>query len=90
MANYNINAVTGAASAGQLIATNKVRIASTVDVYLATSSLSNVAASNANPLILSGSVERSFYVGANNYVSVLAVSSNGVCSITELGTSGTL
>lgn len=89
MANYNINATTGAASVGQLISTDKVRIASTTNIYV-TSGLSNVVASNTSPIVLAGAVERSFYVGANNYISVLAVTGNGVCSVTELGTDGVL
>lgn len=89
MSNYNISAATGAASAAQQIATAKVRIASTVDIYV-TSGNSNVAASNASPIVLAGAVERSFYVGANNYISVRAATANGVCSITELGTTGVL
>lgn len=89
MANYNINAVTGSASAARQIATDKVRIASTVNIYV-TSGNSSVAAANTDPIVLAGAPERSFYVGENNYISVLAVSSNGVCSITELGTDGVL
>ena len=89
MANYNINAVTGGASTAQIIATDKVRIASTVDIYV-TSGNSSTAAANTDPIVLQGAVERSFYVGANNYISVLAVSSNGMCSVTELGTDGVL
>jgi len=89
MANYNVNAVTGSASTAQLIATDKVRIASTVNIYV-TSGNSSVAAANTDPIVLAGAPERSFYVGANNYISVRAVSSNGACSITELGTDGVL
>jgi hypothetical protein len=89
MANYNISATTGSASTPQLITTDKVRIASTTNIYI-TSGSSNVAAANTDPIVLAGAVERSFYVGANNYISVRAVSSNGVCSVTELGTDGVL
>ena len=89
MANYNINAVTSAASSAQQIATDKVRVASTVDIYF-TSGNSAVAAATTNPIILAGAPERSLYVGAGKYVSVRAVSANGVCSITELGASGVL
>jgi hypothetical protein len=89
MSNYNIDAVTGSASTAQQVATDKVRIASTVDIYV-TSGNSSVAADDTVPIVLAGCPERSFYVGANNYISVLAVSSNGMCSITELGTSGVL
>ena len=89
MANYNVNAVTTAASTAQLIATDKVRIASTVNIYV-TSGNSSVAAANTDPIVLAGAPERSFYVGESNYISVRAVSSNGVCSITELGTDGVL
>jgi len=89
MANYNISAVTGSASSAQLIATDKVRIASTVNIFV-TSGNSSVAAANTDPIVLAGAPERSFYVGTNNYISVRAVSSNGVCSITELGTDGVL
>lgn len=89
MANYNINSVTGSPSPAQIIQTDKVRIASTVDIYV-TSGNSSVAAGNTNPIVLAGSVERSFYVGANNYISVRSVSANGMCSITELGTDGVL
>ena len=89
MANYNISAVTGSASSAQLIATDKVRIASTVNIFV-TSGNSSVAAANTDPIVLAGAPERSFYVGADNYISVRAVSSNGICSITELGTDGVL
>ena len=89
MANHNINAVTTGASSPVQIATDKVRIASTTNIYV-TSGSSNVSASNANPIVLAGAVERSFYVGENNYISVLAISGNGVCSVTELGTDGVL
>mgnify|MGYP003333827926 FL=1 len=89
MANYNISAGTGSASSPQQIATDKVRVASTTNIYI-TSGDANVAAANTDPLVLAGAVERSFYVGANNYVSVLAVASSGVVSITELGTDGVL
>ena len=89
MANYNITATSGSASSPQIIATDKVRVASTTNIYI-TSGDSNVAAANTDPIVLAGAVERSFYVGANNYVSVLAVSSTGVVSITELGTDGVL
>lgn len=89
MANYNVSAVTTVASSGQIIATDKVRIASTTNIYV-TSGNSSIAAANTDPIVLQGAVERSFYVGANNYISVLAVSANGMCSITELGTDGVL
>lgn len=89
MANHNISAVTGAASSAVQIATDKVRIASTVNIYV-TSGNSSIAATNTSPIVLAGAPERSFYVGANNYISVLAVSANGVCSVTELGTDGVL
>lgn len=89
MANYNVNAVTGGASTAQIIATDKVRIASTVNIYV-TSGNSSVAAATTDPIVLAGAPERSFYVGANNYISVRAVTANGVCSITELGTDGVL
>lgn len=89
MANYNLSAVTTTGTAGQIVLTDKVRIASTVDIYV-TSGNSATVADNADPIVLAGAPERSFYVGANNYISVLAVSSNGVCSITELGTDGVL
>jgi hypothetical protein len=89
MANYNVSAVTTLASSGQIIATDKVRIASTVNIYV-TSGNSEVAAANTDPIVLAGAPERSFYVGANNHISVLAVSANGMCSITELGTDGVL
>ena len=89
MANYNISASTGSASSPQIITTDKVRIASTTNIYV-TSGDSNVAASNTDPIVLAGAVERSFYVGANNYISVLAVSTNGICSITEVGANGVL
>lgn len=89
MANYNVSAVTTGPSAAQLIVTDKVRIASTVDIYFASGN-SAVAAANTNTIVLAGSPERSFYVGSGKYVSVRAVSSNGVCSITELGTTGAL
>lgn len=89
MANYNISAVTTGASSAQQIATDKVRIASTVNIYV-TSGNSSVAAATTDPLVLAGAVERSFYVGANNYISVRAATANGVCSVTELGTDGVL
>lgn len=89
MANYNKTAVTTSPIAAQLIATDKVRVASTVDIYFISGN-SSIAASNANPIILAGAPERSVYVGSGNYVSLLAVSANGVCSITELGTDGVL
>lgn len=89
MANYNVSAVTTVASSAQKISTDKVRIASTVNLYV-TSGNSAVVAANTNPIVLAGAPERSFYVGANNYISVLAVSANGLCSITELGTDGVL
>ena len=89
MANYNITTSNSAASSAQLIATDKVRIASTTAIFV-TSGDSNVAAANTDPIVLSNAPERSFYVGANNYISVLAVDTEGVCSITELGTEGVL
>jgi hypothetical protein len=89
MANHNINAVTTGASSAVQIATDKVRIASTVNIFV-TSGNSSVAAANTDPIVLAGAVERSFYVGANNYISVLAISANGTCSVTELGTNGVL
>jgi hypothetical protein len=89
MANHNINAVTTGASTPVQIATDKVRIASTTNIYV-TSGNSSVAAANTDPIVLAGAVERSFYVGANNYISVLAISANGTCSVTELGTGGVL
>lgn len=89
MANYNVAASTSAASAAQLIATDKVRVASTVDIYFISGN-SSIAAANTHPLVLAGAVERSMYVGANNYVSLKAVTTAGVCSITELGTDGVL
>lgn len=89
MANYNLSAVTTVGTAGQVISTDKVRIASTVDIYV-TSGNSAIVADSADPIVLAGAPERSFYVGANNYISVLAVSANGVCSVTELGTDGVL
>jgi hypothetical protein len=89
MANYNINAVTSAPSAAQIIATNKVRIASTVDVYVASGN-SSVTATTSSTVVLAGSPERSYFIGAGNYVSVRTVTANGVCSITELGTTGVL
>ena len=60
MANHNINAVTTGASSPVQIATDKVRIASTTNIYV-TSGASNVAASNTSPIVLAGAVERSFY-----------------------------
>ena len=89
MANYNVSAVTTVGSSAQLIATDKVRIASTTNIYV-TSGTSPIAATSADPIVLAGAPERSFYVGANNYISVLAVTANGICSITELGTDGVL
>lgn len=89
MANYNLSAVTTEGTAGQVIATDKVRIASTVDIYVTSGNSATVAA-NTDPIVLAGAPERSFYVGTNNYISVLAVSANGICSITELGTDGVL
>jgi hypothetical protein len=89
MANYNINAVTTTGSTAQQITTDKVRIAATVNVYV-TSGNSSVAAASTDPIVLAGAPERSFYVGANNYISLKAVTANGVCSVTELGTSGVL
>lgn len=89
MANYNVNAVTTAPSSAQQIATDKVRIASTVDIYV-NSGNSSITATVSNPIVLAGAPERSFYVGSNNYISVRAVTANGVCSITELGTDGVL
>ena len=90
MSNYNINAVTSSGSTAQKILTDKVRVASTTNIFITSGSNSNVSASSSDPIVLAGAVERSFYVGANNYISVKAVSSNGVCSITELGTDGVL
>lgn len=89
MANYNITTATGAASAAQLINTDKVRVASTTDIYF-TSGNSSIVCTNADPIILAGAPERSVYVGAGNYVSVLAVSTAGKCSVTEVGASGVL
>lgn len=89
MANYNISAVTTGASSAQQIATDKVRIAATTNIYV-TSGNSSVAATTSDPIVLAGAPERSFYVGENNYISVRAVTANGVCSITELGTDGVL
>jgi len=89
MANYNISASNSAPSSAQLIATDKVRVASTVDIYFISGN-SSVQATTSNPIILAGSPERSVFVGAGNYVSVLAVAANGVCSVTELGTTGVL
>lgn len=89
MANYNITTATGAASSAQLINTDKVRVASTTDIYF-TSGNASVVCTNAATIMLAGAPERSVYVGAGNYVSVLAVSAAGKCSVTELGTSGVL
>lgn len=90
MANYNISALTTGASSAQQIATDKVRIAATTNIYVTSGSASNVAAGTSDPIVLAGAVERSFYVGANNYISVRAISANGICSITELGNTGVL
>lgn len=89
MANYNINATTGSASTAQQIATDKVRIASTTNIFVACGN-SSVQAANTDLIVLQGAPERSFYVGENNYISVRAVSSNGVCSVTEVGSTGEL
>jgi hypothetical protein len=89
MANYNISAVTTAPSSAQIIATDKVRIAATTSIYVISGN-SSITATTSDPIVLAGAPERSFYVGANNYISVRAVTANGVCSITELGTSGVL
>ena len=89
MANYNLSALTTSASTAQKVTTDKVRVASTVDIYF-TSGNSAVAAANTHPLILAGCPERNVYVGANNYVSIRAVSANGVCSVTEVGSTGVL
>jgi hypothetical protein len=89
MANYNINAVTNSASSALLIGTDKVRIAATTNIYVISGN-SSIAAANTSPIVLASSIERSFYVGAGNYISVLAVSANGMCSVTELGSPGTL
>jgi hypothetical protein len=90
MANHNINAVTTGASSATQIATDKVRVAATTNIYITSSNSNSVAAGTSDPIVLAGAVERSFYVGAGNYVSVRAVTANGVCSITELGTDGVL
>lgn len=89
MANYSFEAVTTTASTAQVIATDKVRIAATTDIFVISGN-SAIQAANTDPIVLAGAPERSFYVGANNYISVLAVTANGFCSITELGTDGVL
>ncbi len=85
MANYNINAITTAASAALQIATDKVIIASNTNIYVISGN-SSIAARNTNPIVIASTIDRSFYVGAGNYISALAVSANGAHSITELGT----
>lgn len=85
MANYNVSSSTASASSAQQVATDKVRVASTTDIYFTSSSSNTTAAANTNPIILAGAPERSVYVGAGNYFSVLAVSANGKVSVTELG-----
>ena len=83
MANYNITASGSSQSIGP-VATDKVRIATTTAIYYAVGN-SSVTATTSNPIIGANQIERDVYVGAGNYVAVLAVATGGVCSITELG-----
>lgn len=88
MATYNLTA--NATVYTVQVATDKVRVASTASVYFTSGPYANTAADNNSPVILGNVVERSIYVGANNYVSIKAVSAEGLCSVTELGTTGVL
>ena len=60
MANYNISAVTTGGSTAQQIATDKVRIAATTNIYVTSSGSNSVAAATTDPIVLAGAPERSF------------------------------
>jgi hypothetical protein len=76
------------------IATDKVRIATTTAVTYAVSPLANVtavttsnpnAASTSSGVIGANQIERDIYVGRGNYLAIIAVTTSGLCSVTELG-----
>lgn len=88
MANYNIQANDSTASAAQAITSERIRIAATTNVYFAVGD-NTVAATDQDLIILSTNVEENVLIGANKYVSVLAIAGNGVVSVSELNSDGT-
>lgn len=78
MANYNISATS--TSTTQALESDRIRLATTVDIYV---SLTGEDATDQDAIIPAGRVEESILV-ATKSISVKAVSTDGLVSILEL------
>ena len=88
MANYNITVNDQTASAAIPINSERIRIAATTNVFFAIGD-ETVSATNQDLIVTDSNVEENVLIGANRYVSVLAVSGTGIVSVTELQSDGT-
>jgi len=84
MANYVVTA-SGTSQATGPIQTDKVRIGTTVAIQYTVGNSSVTTSTSTGIVIGANQIERDIYVGAGNYIAIIAVATGGACSITELG-----
>jgi len=84
MANYVVTA-SGTSQAVGPIASDKVRIATTVAIQYTVGGSGVTTSTGTGIVIGANQIERDIYVGHDNYIAIIAVATGGTCSVTEIG-----